>query len=355
MTCPQTRSTLKRGLTLFFSFALLLFSAAAAAQGYPERPVRLVVGFPPGGSSDTVARVVAQHLSPLLGQPVVVENRPGAGGVIGSDIVAKSAPDGHTLLLATAGHSTAAAMMQKLPFDAVKDFAWVSTITTYPFVIATAADSPIKSLPDLIARAKAAPGKLTYSSAGVGTSHHLLGEWLGAEAGIEMVHVPFKGGTSPLTEVLAGRVDVMVETMTLVLPHIKSGKLRGLAVTSPQAMDYLPTCRRQRRPCRDSFSSPGSASPPLPAPRRRSCRSSTPICEKRSPRPTSSSASPPSAAAPPRWRPSRCASRCRARSSAGSSSSRAARSSASSLCTGDGARAPSPVSSAARGGARSLR
>jgi tripartite-type tricarboxylate transporter receptor subunit TctC len=232
--------TLKWGLTPFFSFALLLFSAAAVAQGYPERPVRLVVGFPPGGSSDTVARVVAQHLSPLLGQPVVVENRPGAGGVIGSDLVAKSAPDGHTLLLATAGHSTAAAMMQKLPFDAVQDFAWVSTITTYPFVIATAADSPIKSLPDLIARAKAAPGKLTYSSAGVGTSHHLLGEWLSAEAGIEMVHVPFKGGTSPLTEVLAGRVDVMVETMTLVLPHIKSGKLRGLAVTSPQSMDYLP-------------------------------------------------------------------------------------------------------------------
>src|SRR5688572_12144198 len=153
--------------------AALLVAAAAHAQSYPDRPVRIVVGFPPGGSSDTVARVVAQQLSPLLGQPVVVENKPGAGGVIGSDTVAKSAPDGHTLLLATAGHSTAAAMMQKLPFDAVKDFAWVSTVTTYPFAIATSADSAIKSFPDLIAKAKAAPGKVTYSSAGVGTSHHL--------------------------------------------------------------------------------------------------------------------------------------------------------------------------------------
>jgi tripartite-type tricarboxylate transporter receptor subunit TctC len=225
----------------FFFFVLLsLLAVPAAAQAYPDRPLRIVVGFPPGGSSDTVARVVAQHLSPLLGQPVVVENKPGAGGVIGSDAVAKAAPDGYTLLLATAGHSTAAAMMQKLPFDAVDDFAWITTVTTYPFAIATAADSRISSLEDLLKKAKAAPGKITYSSAGIGTSHHLLGEWLSSQAGIEMTHVPFKGGTSPLTEVLAGRVDVMVETMTVVLPHIKSGKLRGLAVTSPQPKDYLP-------------------------------------------------------------------------------------------------------------------
>ena len=218
----------------------IFFSSLASAQTYPDRPLRLIVGFPPGGSSDTVARVVANSLAPLLGQPVVVENRPGAGGVIGSDLVAKAPPDGHTLLLATAGHSTAAAMMAKLPFDAVRDFAWITTVTTYPFVIATSADSPIKSLEDMIRRAKAAPGKLSYSSAGVGTSHHLLGEWLSSEAGIEMLHVPFKGGTSPVTEVVAGRVDVMFETMTLVLPHIKSGKLRGLAVTSPEPKDYLP-------------------------------------------------------------------------------------------------------------------
>jgi tripartite-type tricarboxylate transporter receptor subunit TctC len=220
--------------------ALGIASLPAFSQGYPDRPVRLVVGFPPGGSSDTVARVVAQHLSPLLGQPVVVDNKPGAGGVIGSDIVAKAPPDGYTLLLATAGHSTVAAIRKDLPFDAVKDFAWITTVTTYPFAIATAADSSIKSLDDLVQKAKAAPGKITYSSAGVGTSHHLIAEWLSAEAGIEMLHVPFKGGTSPLTETLAGRVDVMFETITLVLPHIKSGKLRGLAVTSHEPKDYLP-------------------------------------------------------------------------------------------------------------------
>jgi len=219
---------------------IVLVAANAFAQPYPDRPVRLIVGFPPGGSSDTVARVVAQSLAPLLGQPVVVENKPGAGGVIGSDLVAKAAPDGHTLLLATAGHSTAAAMMAKLPFDAVRDFSWITTVTTYPFVIATSADSPIRSLEDMVARAKASPGKLSYSSAGVGTSHHLLGEWLAAEAGIEMLHIPFKGGTSPVTEVIAGRVDVMFETMTLVLPHLKSGRLRALAVTSPEPKDYLP-------------------------------------------------------------------------------------------------------------------
>jgi tripartite-type tricarboxylate transporter receptor subunit TctC len=218
----------------------LLFTAAAFAQAYPEKPIRLVVGFPPGGSSDTVARVVAQNLSALVGQPVVVENKPGAGGIIASDFVAKAPGDGYTLLLATAGHPTAAAMMQKLPFDALKDFAWITTLTTYPFVIATAADSPIRNLPDLISRARAAPGKVSYASAGVGTSHHLLGEWLSSETGIDMIHVPFKGGTSPLTEVVAGRVDVMIETMTLVLPHIKSGKLRALAVTSPEPKDYLP-------------------------------------------------------------------------------------------------------------------
>ena len=228
---------MRRVLLLLFVFFI---GGTSNAQTYPDRPVRLVVGFPPGGSSDTVARVVAQSLAPLLGQPVVVENKPGAGGVIGSDLVAKAAPDGHTLLLATAGHSTAAAMMAKLPFDAVRDFSWITTVTTYPFVIATSADSPIRSLEDMVARAKAAPGKLSYSSAGVGTSHHLLGEWLAAEAGIEMLHIPFKGGTSPVTEVVAGRVDVMFETMTLVLPHLKSGRLRALAVTSPEPKDYLP-------------------------------------------------------------------------------------------------------------------
>ena len=218
----------------------LAVSVQASAQTFPDRTVRLVVGFPPGGSSDTVARLVAQHLAPLIGQPVVVENKPGAGGVSGSDVVAKAPADGHTLLLATSSNATTAAVMKALPFDPLNGFAWITTITTYPFVIATGAGSPIKDLPDLIARAKAAPGRISYLTAGVGTSHHLLGEWFSAESGVDMLHVPFKGGSSQVGEVVVGRVDVMFETMTLALPHIKSGRLRGLAVTSPEAMDYLP-------------------------------------------------------------------------------------------------------------------
>jgi tripartite-type tricarboxylate transporter receptor subunit TctC len=148
---------MSRGFLFAVAFALC---GPAAAQGYPDHPLRLVVGFPPGGSSDTVARVVAQHLSPLLGQPVVVENKPGAGGVIGSDIVAKAQPDGYTLLLTTAANATTAAMRKELPFDPVEGFAWVSTITTYPFVIATAASSPIHSVQDQIARATKYPPNL---------------------------------------------------------------------------------------------------------------------------------------------------------------------------------------------------
>ena len=219
---------------------LTLAASIAIGQTWPDRPVKLVVGFPPGGSSDTVARVVAEKLTASLGQPVVVENRPGAGGVTASEFVARAPKDGNTLLLATAGHSTAAAMRKQLPFDAVRDFTWISTITTYPFVIATAPTAPYNTLDDLLGAAKAAPGKITYSSAGIGTSHHLLGEWLNAEAGVDLVHVPFKGGTSPLTEVVAGRVDVMIETMTLTLPQIKGGKLKALAVTSPASVDFLP-------------------------------------------------------------------------------------------------------------------
>lgn len=220
--------------------ALSLAALSALAQTFPDRPVKIVVGFPPGGSSDTVARVVADKLTASLGQPVIVENRPGAGGVTASEFVARVPKDGYTLLLATAGHSTAAAMRKQLPFDAVRDFTWISTITTYPFVIATAPAAPYDTLGDLVAAAKAAPGKITYSSAGIGTSHHLLGEWLNSAAGIDLVHVPFKGGTSPLTEVIAGRVDVMIETMTLTLPQIRGGKLKALAVTSPEGVDFLP-------------------------------------------------------------------------------------------------------------------
>ena len=218
---------------------LLLGTAGIQAQSYPERPVRIFVGFSPGGSSDIVARLVAQHLTPLLGQPVVVENKPGASGMLAVDAVAKAAPDGYSLLLATAGNPVMAAIMRKLPFEPVKDFAWISTITTYPFVIATSPQSRFKSLADVISAAKAAPGTISYSSVGFGTAHHLLGEWFSAETGISLLHVPFKGGSATITEVLAGRIDIMFETMTATMAHIKSGKLRALGVTTRETTSFL--------------------------------------------------------------------------------------------------------------------
>lgn len=228
---------------LWLAATLILVLAApvtAPAQDYPNRPVRLIVGFAPGGSGDTVARIVAQLLAPLLGQPVVVENKPGAGGLIGAEFVAKAAPDGHTLLLLPSGHSTAAAIMRKLPFEPVKDFAWISTITTYPFVIATRPESQFRSLSDVIARGRAEPGKISYSSVGIGTAGHLLGEWFSAEGRVQLLHVPFRGGTTPLIEVQTGRVDLMFDTITLTLPHIRAGRLRALAITSRQPADFLP-------------------------------------------------------------------------------------------------------------------
>jgi len=235
------KSLLTRAVASAAVLSVAIISAApAGAQGYPAKPLRIIVGFAPGGSSDIVARLVAQHLGPSLGQPVIVENRPGAGGILGSDIVAKAAPDGLTLLLATAGHSTSAAIMLKLPFEPVKDFAWITTLTTYPFVIATRPESPISSLADLVVKAKAAPGRISFGTTGAGASQHMLPEWFSAETGIEMLHVPFKGGTAVVTEVMAGRVDLIFETMTLTLPQVKSGKLRALAVTSRQPASFLP-------------------------------------------------------------------------------------------------------------------
>ncbi len=220
--------------------AAILCTTGAWAQPYPERPVRIIVGFAPGGSSDIVARLIAQQLAPLLGQPVLVENKAGAGGLIASDFVSKAPPDGYALLLATAGHSTQAAIMKDLPFEPITGFAWISTLTRYPFLILTRPQSPINSLADLVARAKAAPGRISYATVGVGTSHHMLAEWFSAETGIEMVHVPFKGGTATSAEVMSGRVDIMFETITATLANVKAGKLRALAVTSPRPVSFLP-------------------------------------------------------------------------------------------------------------------
>lgn len=224
----------------FAFLAALLFSATVFAQAFPSKPLRLVTPFPPGGSADVIARVTAQSLGEVMGQPVLVENRAGAGGVVGSEFAAKQAPDGHTLLLITGAYPVSAVMMKAMPFDPLKDIAMVSLLTSYPFVISVIPSSPFKTLGDLVTHARANPGKLNYPSAGIGTVHHLSGELFNALAGTNLTHIPFRGGNAPLTETLAGRADVLFEAMTLSIGQIQAGKLRPLAVTSRERWKALP-------------------------------------------------------------------------------------------------------------------
>lgn len=216
-----------------------LAMATGAQTAYPSKPIKLLVGFAPGGGSDVVARLIAKPLGERLGQSVVVDNKAGAGGNIAAEAAAKAVPDGHTLILLPSGHASNAAMRKSLPFHPVDDFAWISTVTTYPLALAVTPGSPIASFSDFIQRAKAEPGRYTYTSVGVGTAMHLVGEWIMSEAGASAVHVPFRGGSGPLTELLAGRVDVMIDTMTSTAPLLKDKRLRALALTSPKGSANL--------------------------------------------------------------------------------------------------------------------
>jgi tripartite-type tricarboxylate transporter receptor subunit TctC len=239
---PQSASAGRRAAVLLAlgSLVATCFTPAFAQADYPTRPLRLLVGFSPGGSSDTVARLIAKPLSERLGQNVVVENRPGAGGNIAAELVAKAAPDGYTLVLLPSGHASNAAMKKTLPFDPIKDFAWVSLITTYPLTLSVSPQSELRSFDDLLKRIRSGQDQTTYTSVGVGTAMHLVGEWLMAESGGSATHVPFRGGTAPLMELLAGRVDVMIDTMTTTAPLLKDERVRVLAVTSPKGESPLP-------------------------------------------------------------------------------------------------------------------
>lgn len=222
-------------------FALFtLATGPVSAQDYPSKAMRFYVGFPPGGSTDIVSRVLAQKLQERLGQPVVVEQKVGATGTIAHDAVAKAPPDGHTFVLLPGGHPSSAVLMKQLPYDPVKSFAMVSLVTEYPMTVFVNPASPIKSFDDLLARARAEPGKISYSSAGIGSLHHLLGEWINLEAGVQMFHVPFKGAGPAFTELLAGRVDVMIETMTFASTLFKGGRVRPLAVSSKARSAQFP-------------------------------------------------------------------------------------------------------------------
>jgi tripartite-type tricarboxylate transporter receptor subunit TctC len=236
-----SNTTMKQFLYSLLSLAYVSVSGVCLAQeSYPNKPIRLLLGFAPGGGSDIVARLIAKPLSERLGQNVTVDNRPGAGGNIAADLAAKAVPDGYTIVLLPSGHASNAAMKKSLPFHPVNDFSWIGTITTYPLALAVNPNSQFKTFQDFIAGTKNEPGKYTYTSVGVGTAMHLVGEWLMAESGGKAIHVPFKGGTAPLTELLGGRVDVMIDTMTSTAPLINDKRLRALALTSARGESHLP-------------------------------------------------------------------------------------------------------------------
>ncbi|SOZ69987.1 conserved exported hypothetical protein [Cupriavidus taiwanensis] len=225
-------------------FSCLVLSAAAAppalAQSFPARPVRLVVPYPPGGPTDIVARVVGQKLSERLGQPLVVENRPGAGGNIGAEAVARAAPDGYTLLVATTAHAINMTLFRKPGYDTRKDFAPVSLLTRGPLVLVTAPATPAANVAELIAMARTRPGQLTFASSGNGQSTHLAAELFNSMAGVRMTHVPYKGSAPALTDVMGGQATVMFDTMLSAMPFVRDGKLRALAVTGAQRSPAAP-------------------------------------------------------------------------------------------------------------------
>ena len=217
-------------------------SQRSLAQEWPARQaIRFVVVYPPGGASDVTARLLAAKLTDTLGQSVVVENRPGANGIIATDFVAKSAPDGYTLLMANLGpNALNPVVYKKLPYDALKDFAGVTLTTIVPQVVLVNPSLPIKSIPELIAYAKANPGKVSFGSAGQGASNHLSGELLNALAGIRMQHIPYKGDAPSLADLISGQIQVALPTTVAGLPFVTSGKLRAIGVTGAKRLDNMP-------------------------------------------------------------------------------------------------------------------
>jgi tripartite-type tricarboxylate transporter receptor subunit TctC len=223
------------------AFAVLLCAAAAAsAQAYPTRPVRLIVGFPPGGGVDINARMLAPKLAEYLGQQVVVENKPGASTNIANDFVAKAAPDGYTLLINTAAIAINMSLFRNLPFDTLRDFAPVSLFSESPNVLVVPAKLPAQDVKALVAMARSSPGKLNYSSAGVGTTQHLAAELFKLRTGTFIVHIPYKGSSPSLTALIASEVDLSFANVPAIQGHVKAGRLRALATAAPRRDAQLP-------------------------------------------------------------------------------------------------------------------
>ena len=210
-----------------------LTATAVAQDTYPDRPVRMIHGFAAGGNADSVSRIMADEMSRGLGQPVIVEAKPGAGGNLASDFLAKAKPDGYTMQLMVGGHTVSAALYNKLPYDSVKDFTFVSTIGQFPFFVAARAGA-FSSIEDVIAKAKAAPGTIKIGHSGIGTTQHLTGELLGLKTGAKFVHIPYKGGAAASTALLGGEVDLLIDAGTVVRGQAAAGTFQILAVSSAQ-------------------------------------------------------------------------------------------------------------------------
>ena len=217
-----------------------LIGAPAAAQQYPVKPIRWIVPFPPGGGNDTIARLVGQKLSAALGQQVIVDNRPGASGMIGAELAVKAPPDGYTLLTVPITYAVTPSVFPKMPYDAEKDLAPVALVAAAPFILVVHPTLPVKTVKDLIALAKSRPGQINYASASAGGMPHLAGELFNIMAGVKLTHIPYKGAAPATIDLLAGQVSLMFNNMLSAMPHVKSGKLRAVAVTSAKRSSAVP-------------------------------------------------------------------------------------------------------------------
>ncbi len=232
---------MKKTLAILVSIAAAIAGPAALAQSYPAKPVRLIVPFPPGGNTDVLGRLMAQKLTDAFSQQFFVENRAGGAGTIGAGAAAKSPADGYTIYFGTTGTlSSAPALQPKLSYDPVKSFAPISALAIAPVVVTVSSSMPVNSLKEFIEYAKARPGKLTYGSAGVGHFLHVAGEAFNAAAGVQLFHIPYKGVDQALLDMLAGRLDVMIDTIVIYAPHVQSGKLKALAVGQAKRLSRMP-------------------------------------------------------------------------------------------------------------------
>jgi len=227
-------------VVLFLAALAVTGSATAQQQAYPTRPVRIIIPWPPGQATDLMARVLALKLSEILGQQVIPDNRPGAGGMIGTDLAAKATPDGYTLLAGSSGPVTINPLLQKVPFDPVKDLAPVANVVLSPYILATNPKVPAKTPREFVALIKASPGKYRFASSGTGATAHLVAEMFNAATGLQVIHVPYKGSSPALNDVISGDITYALETMAATMPHIKSGRLKGYGISTLKASALAP-------------------------------------------------------------------------------------------------------------------